>query len=253
MTSASASAAAVLGEIASWGAYFEVDVSSGDDPPDAGGWEPIASAVAADALRVRIDGTRAALAGTARSPQAVPLRVAASVTHLGLLTRLLSPRIGAAALGLLLSTDVRDDRWIPGSGSGFALAVAAPEPRAVDAWSALPHARREAWTEAALSGVADRVSAAIDAVERLPPQVRDGNVVSAIHGSLAAAAWTRGGRPDRRHLACVEDLLASAVLASRWHGRVGDASFRRVSCCLIYRASDPPVPTHVCGDCILRR
>lgn len=249
-------AEAVLAEIARWGPYFAVEVR-GADALDDDGWEPIATILEPAALRRRIEAMGPLLPGVSpATPAQVQARVAASITHLGLLARLLSPRIGAASLGLLLSTRLDDDRCILAPGSSFALRLPRPDGSSDvptgGAWAHLPTPARTRWAHDLLTGVADPVRAAIEAVVPLPGPVARSNLASAIHGTLAAAAWTRRGRTDPRHDACVSDLLATPQLASTWRGGIGDASFRRAGCCLLYRVRGRVDRTQVCGDCVLR-
>ncbi|MFE3883788.1 (2Fe-2S)-binding protein [Streptomyces lydicus] len=79
-------------------------------------------------LRERVTAVRASLAARSGRPaEAVELRVAASVAHLGLVARVLSPMLGLAALhGLCLPSRppaLDELRWHSGLGGAFALSL----------------------------------------------------------------------------------------------------------------------------------
>jgi len=82
------------------GPFFAVATHVRDEslPPP---WQPMTALVEQDEpLQARVQAVRAALAHRARSrPDDIEIRVAASVTQLGLTARLLAPAIGAITLG----------------------------------------------------------------------------------------------------------------------------------------------------------
>jgi hypothetical protein len=181
-------------------------------------------------LAERVEAVRAFLAaGTEQETSAVELRVAASVVHLGLVARVLSPLLALAVLherrGDILAADLW---WQPTLGSMFPLSV----------------------REGALGS--DPVFAGSVIVEFSSAMARfgvnehilRGNVASA----LAAAARTlTEAHPDRRD--DIHALIAPHLAGS---GSLGpDATtFRRRTCCLIYRAA-PDRKGPLCGDCAL--
>jgi hypothetical protein len=193
-------------------------------------------------LSGRIDATRAALASRAGRPaEEIELRVAASVTHLGLVARLIAPPMAAAATGHRLGIQPGEIWWQDTLGGPVPLSVAAPS-RVVAA-----HGPLEAQT------LLDEVIAPLTAQTRrlidVSSQVLWGNVASAINGAAAQVAVRR---PDlsRASWATAAALFASPLL-SRERQSPGPA-FRRSSCCLIYRISAGDNRA-VCGDCILDR
>ncbi len=79
-------------------------------------------------LAERVASVRAALAASGGRPaEAVELRVAASVAHLGLVARVVSPLLGLAALHRLPSRPptLDDLRWHSALGGAFAAVAAA--------------------------------------------------------------------------------------------------------------------------------
>lgn len=264
-------------QLAAFGPYFAVELHAAGEAPGSP-WRSLAELLTPEVMAGRVDAVRRSLAG-GRSVDEVELRVAASVTHLGLLARLLSPRVGAAALGVLLPSDLADDRWQPTLNSAFPLSLAAPPAlpastsggmlgaanHAVPAamqdwppfgtsgtgrWRELPEHARMAWAQALLAGVATPLRDAIDAVVDVSPRVTAGNLASALDGITRAAG--AHGRVDPDVYACVTGLLRTHTLADTWTGAVATDRFRRRSCCLIYRVTGPATPATTCGDCVLR-
>ncbi|MEU8782394.1 (2Fe-2S)-binding protein [Streptomyces sp. NPDC048637] len=201
-------------------------------------------------LRERVASVRASLAANSgRPPGAVEPRVAASVAHLGLVARVISPVLGLAALhGLPSRPLTRDDLWW-GSALGGAFRLSLP---------------REKVTP--VSGGGTRPAGAI-AADMLAGPVRDlvdafapfsvsrrilwGNVASAVNGAatgITAAAPSLAQPARAAALAFLQQppLRDTHTLDTR-NGR-----FTRRSCCLIYRAA-PDAAGAVCGDCVLMR
>lgn len=169
---------------------------------------------------------RTALARNAGRPvDDIASRVAASVAHLGLVARLLAPAIAAAALGHR-ATAPADVRWQDRLGGSFPLSMPANALRA--------------------DPVVDQLTTAMANRFPVPPRVLWGNVASAANS--AARLIT----PARPGLAAAAHDAANTILADP---RVEDGcsragpSFRRRSCCLIYRLSGSREA--VCGDCVL--
>jgi hypothetical protein len=240
------------GELAALGPFFAVDThgpGAAVRPP----WRPLRELVdRPERLDARIHAVRTALATSAGRPvDAIDHRVATSVAQLGLVARVLAPTIGAIALGCL--ADGPDDLWWQDQlGGPFPLSMAGPSPGlSRGSGSSLDPSRSpssgtapgDAWFPGSLVDLL--TTATVDRF-RVAPRVLWGNVASAAN---SAARLVAAARPD---LAAAARDVANAVLADP---RVEDGqlrsgpSFRRRSCCLIYRLSD--TPGAVCGDCVL--
>ncbi|MBO1767116.1 MULTISPECIES: (2Fe-2S)-binding protein [unclassified Allobranchiibius] len=223
------------------GPFFVVR-THGEGPPPAP-WSPVTDLLAD--LAPRVEQVRAYLAsGVGPDPSGVELRVAASVMHLGLVARLVSPWVGLAARdGILLPVGVDDLWWIPSLGGGFELSVAS---RALDRARPGP---LDAW---AVELVRDLLAPLVDAVQG-SPSVLWGNTASAVNGAVIAGSATHPELSAR--LRTVADALLAGLPgpggAGVHTGRVGTSGFRRRSCCLIYRVGGDARPRAVCGDCIL--
>ncbi|MGW2027086.1 (2Fe-2S)-binding protein [Streptomyces decoyicus] len=233
-------------------------------------------------LEERVASVRATLAaGGGRPAEAVELRVAASVAHLGLVARVVSPLLGLAALRRLpLRPPTLDDlRWHSGLGGAFALslpretvaavategavatddaivtddAVAARDPGSVAGAGTGTGTGTGAGAGAAGALLEGPVRDLVDAVAAFSVSRRIlwGNAASAVNGATAGivSAAPALARPAR-----------TAALLMLRHPRLRDAHtldprngrFRRRSCCLIYRAA-PDAAGAVCGDCVLVR
>jgi hypothetical protein len=231
---------AMLDRLAALGPFFALRTHHGDAPARPP-WQELRTLVEDPRmLRERVDGVRTHLAAAGgRSPQAVELRVAASVAHLGLTARLVSPALGVAVLsGAWPRPDLGLVRWQPVPGGAF--------PLSFDAAAFVPGA-----PEDLMDGP---VRALVDAAAALSvsPKVLWGNVASAVNGAATVLA---GQRPDL----AAEARTAAGLLLARPALRgahTADASagsaFRRRSCCLIYRAA-PGKAGALCGDCVLSR
>jgi hypothetical protein len=171
-------------------------------------------------LADRVHAVRARLA-TGRPADAVELRVAASVTHLGLVARLVSP---ALAADVVPDLDLRLTWWQPMLGGPFPLSVAD--------------------TSASLDQLLDGPLTTLTAAARpfgVADQILWGNVASALHGAAAMIGERANDTVDR--------LMSRPTLGGT--GTSTDGRFRRRTCCLIYRAA-PGRDGAVCGDCVLR-
>jgi len=185
------------------------------------------------ALAARVDAVRAALAHRAGGqPAEVEIRVAASVTHLGLIARLLSPAIGAVTLGHAPFSLSLDDLWWQNElGGPYPLSIApAPTTEVPGAGPAV---------EAITAAIAERY-----AVSHL---VLWGNVGSAANSAAQLISTARGDLAILAHAAA--DVILADPRVDGGAVRAGP-SFRRRSCCLIYRVANDR--TAACGDCILR-
>ncbi|MGW7579150.1 (2Fe-2S)-binding protein [Streptomyces sp. NPDC054765] len=204
-------------------------------------------------LRERITSVRASLAaGSGRPAETVEVRVAASVAHLGLVARAVSPLLGLAALSGALpprTPALGDLRWRSGLGGAFALSL----PRETVAAVATGGALAGTGTGAAGGLLDGPVRELVDAVAAfsVSRHVLWGNVASAVHGAAAgiASAAPALARPART---AALRLLHQPRLRDAHTLEDGNGRFRRRSCCLIYRAA-PDAAGAVCGDCVLVR
>ncbi|BBA95315.1 hypothetical protein RVR_130 [Actinacidiphila reveromycinica] len=285
----------VRAALAELGPFFAVEAAEavgaiGTDGAASGGWRSMAElADGSDVSAARVAAVREVLArdGGQRA-DAVEERVAASVAHLGLVARLLSPYLALAVLYGRVPERVRlrDLRWRPVLGGPYPLALppladrgaSAPCPR--DAGGApaagtapspapapapAPHGARPGapracpgpWTDldAVADAFADTVCAGAVAEVggafrgfRVAAPILRGNVASAVNG---AARTIGAARPEAaaRARALAGLLLERGPL--RGAGRLApEGAFRRLSCCLIYRAA-PGGRGALCGDCAL--
>jgi hypothetical protein len=190
-----------------------------------------------DTLLHRVRAVRGYLAaGGGQVPDVIPLRVAASVTHLGLTARLVAPAIGAAVLtGRVLDVSLSGAWWQPELGGTFPLSVPEPGAEPIDLVADVLNGPIRRLVEAtARFSVSDRILW--------------GNVASSVNG---AATMIATARPD---LAGRTDELVSALLDRpplRYTGVRTAGRFVRRSCCLIYRATPGSERGPVCGDCVL--
>ncbi|MEY9841999.1 (2Fe-2S)-binding protein [Streptacidiphilus sp. EB103A] len=231
---------AMLDQLAALGPFFALHSHHGDAPARPP-WQELRTLVEDPRLlRERADGVRTRLAAAgAQSPAAVELRVAASVTQLGLTARLVSPALAVAVLsGAWPRPDLELLRWQPVPGGAF--------PLSFDAAAFAPGTPDDL--------VDGPVSALVQATAALSvsPKILWGNVASAVNGAATVLA---GGRPDL----AAETRAAAGLLLARPALRgthAPDATvgsgFRRRSCCLIYRAA-PGRAGALCGDCVLAR
>lgn len=190
-----------------------------------------------EAVENRIAVVRGSLAaGAHRRSDQVERRVAASVMHLGLVARVLSPLLGSAALGRAIVPSLDDLWWEPLPHSGFALATRR---------GSLTYEETDRWSEVVREAIAAPLNAAVGG----SPIILWGNVASAANGAIAAL---RTARPDlaTRLVPRVTDLV-NALPGDTHVGEIGSGTFRRRSCCLIYRVSDPSAAA-ICGDCVLK-
>ncbi|MEU3987750.1 (2Fe-2S)-binding protein [Streptomyces platensis] len=211
-------------------------------------------------LRERVGSVRASLAANyGRPSEAVEQRVAASVAHLGLMARVISPALGLATLHGLPSRPLTlgDLRW--GSSLSGAFRLSLP---------------REAVTPAAAEGVQhehgpgsgtrpvstlaeDLLAGPVhDLVAAFAPfsvsrHILWGNVASAVNG---AATGITASAPSLAHPAHAAALtfLQHPQLRNTHTLNPHNARFTRRSCCLIYRAA-PGGTGALCGDCVLLR
>lgn len=205
-------------------------------------WRTFASLIDPKTVADFVDRTRATIAATAGCESArIPLRMAASSYHLGVVARLISPMVGAAIcyqkVPLLTAESIRwqpTDHHYPRFG--------APQLRYADGQSADQAA--EAISESVIDSVLRPLHDMIRSVTALSPKVMWGNVISAANGAVTVLALSRP-QFERRGRALVRALADTEYLvhtASFEHDK-----FVRRSCCLFYTG---PYRS-LCGDCVL--
>ena len=233
-------------ELAQLGPYFTVSIHPpGQSLPSP--WRPLSTLLdSPEDLEQRIAEVRATLAA-GRPPDAVEFRVAASVTHLGVAARLISPALGTAVLlGRVPPMDPAGVHWQPILGGPLPLSL--PASALAGPGEDQPGAGQLAGEllQGLLNGPV-RALTGVTAAMSVSPIVLHGNIASAVNAAAAMIATARPGLATRAAI-IRSALLSAPELAGTWtHSAEG---FRRRSCCLIYRAA--PAPTSaVCGDCIL--
>jgi hypothetical protein len=130
---------AVLADVATIGPFFAAEIPE-RGAPTAGPWRPLSELTRdAESLTARIESVRGALAQSAgRPPEGIEPRVAASVAHLGLVARLLSPALGAAISdGIVPDLALETAWWQPVLGRPFPLCLPASGQRGPRAARAL--------------------------------------------------------------------------------------------------------------------
>lgn len=223
---------ALTRDLAAVGPFFAVETHApGDRVPLP--WQLMA--VLADgstALEARVQAVRAALARrNHRQHSDIAARVAASVAHLGLVARFLSPAIGAIALRHPAISLALDDLWWQDQLGG-------PYPLSVT---------QNAAAQIPMPGPAvEAITAAMAARFPVSTRVLWGNVGSAANSAARLVTIARPALTDSAHAAAdgvlTDPRIDGGVLRS-------GPAFRRRSCCLIYRVTNDR--TAICGDCVL--
>ncbi|MCX5384151.1 (2Fe-2S)-binding protein [Streptomyces sp. NBC_00083] len=229
---------AVIKEITALGPFF----SLGTHPAGAAPAEPWV-AMAGPLIEARVAAVREWLAAAGGQPlDAVEVRVAASVTHLGLAARLLSPALAAYVLhGRVLAFGLADVHWQPVLGG--------PVPLSLPTSAVRPGSSEPEGFEALLDGPLAELGAAMRPFA-LSPHIARGNLASALNGATTMISAARPDLASRSRAALRLLLDGPALRDSATTGPNG--AFRRRSCCLIYRSA----PGHrgaLCGDCVLDR
>jgi hypothetical protein len=215
--------------------------AAGAAPPPP--WQPFADLVPpGGALAGRAESVRQALARRGGLPVgAVPPRVAASVTHLGLAARLLAPAVAAAALGAPERLDLD-----PG-GLWWQDELGGPVPLSVPVQAPGDGGRRAGRGGLVIDELIAPLTETAAGLFPVSLRVLWGNVTS---GISSAAGQIAAQRPE---------LAGAAWAAARGfarHPRLSSErvppgpAFRRSSCCLIYQLTPGPARA-VCGDCVL--
>ncbi len=239
--------AAILAQIAALGPFFTLHTHDLLPPPTPP-WRPLRELTdGSAALPERVASVRAYLAAAGGQPDgAVEPRVAASVTHLGLAARVLSPALALAVLGNTRPLALTGMRWQPVAGGAFPLSL--PREHLHPGSSRAPAPDR--WAAALVEGPLRELVVAAAALS-VSPRVLWGNVASAINGATAVLSGATPAHADRaRELARL--LLAQPLLTDAATGAAGTPRFQRRNCCLIYRAAAKGAGA-VCGDCVLIR
>ncbi len=216
--------------LARFGPFFVLDrVSEQHDR-----WRAVNALAQPDVLCRRTSTVAAALRASAPEDRQVPVRVAASVTQLGLCARLSAVALGSAVDGLPVPTPDRL-RFRDELGGPYPLALLPAGPGTGPPWP---------------DGLFDLVGPVARACLLsfpLSAQVVWGNVASGLNG---AAAMIASAQPDLAQRA--EALLHAALEAAELRGTLitePSGTRRRRSCCLIYQLAGST--DAVCGDCIL--
>ncbi|WP_304455086.1 (2Fe-2S)-binding protein [Nocardiopsis sp. YSL2] len=230
----------VLDDVGRINPFFHVVATRAGEP----GWRPVDGCTAEEAGR-RVADVRGRLARVAGGdPAVVEWRVAASLFHQGLVTRLLSPVLAAGLChGVLVDArafDWRTDGAELSTGQRRAARVSGGAAGVAD------------WIqESVVTGAAARVAEALAEAGRVAPGLLWGNAAAALAGAVRALGSARPGvRAAAESVA--RDLLSRPALAGTAGYRGVDAEglavFRRTTCCLYYRLPGGGL----CGDCALR-
>ncbi|HEY7272854.1 MAG TPA: (2Fe-2S)-binding protein [Actinoplanes sp.] len=211
---------------------------SGDDVPtpvrrSGGGWRPLTALTDPEAVAERIEAARAVLHG--------PVRAVASVTFLGIASRLVSPPFAALVLAGVLP--VPDRLWWRPVPSG-------PLPIAYESAGTVPADTRTFVATAVMDTIAPVLAAFADRY-RISARVMWGNVASALAGAAGVLADSRPQHADRAGMvlerALAEPPLSGmGVLAQPDPGQARRFLIRH-NCCLYYRIAGGGV----CADCVL--
>jgi len=241
--------ATALRDLAAFGPFFAVDThlagSVAHQP-----WHAMSELVDDPRiLRDRVAAVRARLAAAGgQAPEVVELRVAASVTQLGLVARLVSPALAfSVTTGKLLKVDLGSTRWQRMLGGAFPLSV--PLPADTSTGNHDPKHLAHLVARHVLGGpIRDLVQATMPL--SVSPRILWGNVASAVNSALSMIATRQPPWAPRSRM--LASLLLDQPPLHNTSIRTTTGIFRRRSCCLIYRAA-PTATAAVCGDCILSR
>ncbi|WP_020658654.1 (2Fe-2S)-binding protein [Amycolatopsis benzoatilytica] len=218
-------------ELTGLGPFFAVETHAAGEPAEP--WRPLSEVLDdGPVLRDRVARNRAYLGG-----DVVEERVAASIAHLGLAARIISPALGlAAAAGAV--PDYSAAWWQPKLGGAFPLSLPEAPPVSDDLVGE--------FADRVLRGPLARLDSAV-ARFSVAENIRRGNVASALNGAVAVLRVERPQWTDQvgRMVAALEELPELAGAATRKNGQ-----FRRRSCCLFYRVA-PDRNGPKCGDCVL--
>ncbi len=250
---AAARTAAALAQAARVGPFFMVEPWT-----PAGRWRPLRGLVSDPAaLSERVGYARRALARRARiAAGEVEERVAASIVFGDLVSRLVSPQLGAAVLGgVVPDLTLADLWWRPAQrdeGGPWPLAAGPAGGTEVGDLVDGRQVRHAAELMAERAhALTSPVTAAFATPFRLSRRVLDGNVASALAGASAMLAGSCPARAEAAHrltahILALEPLRGTGEFVGSGPGGPR-RQFVRHSCCLLYRV--PGAGT--CGDCVL--
>lgn len=201
-----------------------------------------------DLLRARVDDARDHLAAASGRPRrTVELRVAASVVHLGIAARLISPALAVAALADLTPPfALASLRWQNVLGGAFPMSI--PHQQLQPSPDTRP--AHDQWPAMLIDGPIRQLVQATAALS-VSPRILWGNVASAASGAVSVLA-SAGPDVAQRSRGLAALLTSHPSLRGAGHGEPGTATFRRQTCCLIYRIAGTARHTRLCGDCVLR-
>ncbi|GAA2728445.1 (2Fe-2S)-binding protein [Actinocorallia aurantiaca] len=224
-----------IADVSRIGGYFHLYTD--DAPP--GPWRPLRRLLtdeAAFAHRVAVTAERL---GTAET------RVAASILHLGIATRLWSPVLGAAVVHRVLLDWTADTlEWKDAPGGPLPLRLPAPSARPV---TDLVQAAEPLYRT--VSALLEPLAGLVLGQVEIAPRLLWGNAASALAGGIRELARDRPGHAADA-LALGDALLGLGHLKSTGHftePAPGRPFFTRTTCCLYYRVPG----AGKCGDCAL--
>lgn len=239
---------AALAAASDLGPFFALDT---DVPPatvadGAPPWRPFTDLTEDPAsTAARIDAIRVGIAERGGLPVAqVPHRAAASLAHLGLVSRLISPTLGAALLAGVVP-DLGGLYWRDVLGP-VPLTLPDPHGATVDAHD--PDAVAAALARQLEDGPVTGLTVAIATAGQVSSQVLRGNVASATAGAVRMLAVASPAHTERAY-AVGRRLVERAPLTDTgaFAGATGAGAFRRSTCCLYYQVPGGGY----CGDCVL--
>ncbi|MDX1888077.1 (2Fe-2S)-binding protein [Mycolicibacterium sp. 050158] len=230
-------ATALLAETARLGGYFAM-AGQGTDR----GAHLSALTVDPAAVAGFTDRTRSAIAASMGcDPHRIPIRLAASSFQLNVVSRVISPVLGAAVCGGRVPLFTPESvRWRDTGAHTPQLHTTevecAPAPTSTAAAGLI--------AESLLSTIVGPLNDTLRSTMSLSSRVSWGNTISAANGAVTVLAMSR---PDLEKLgrALVQALLGVGPL--RGAGQFTGAGFVRRSCCLFYQAPG----AGLCQDCVL--
>ena len=235
----------ILQYLATLGPFFAVEGHEKNARP-ASPWRPLTDlTTSADAMARRIAAVRQALGERGGRPTAaVEVRVAASITQLGLVARFVSPLLATLAGGHEVALPSAEVWWQDTLGGPVPLSILLPSDRGVDGARSAAEACRRVIVD--LIEPVTSTAALTGAVSR---RVLWGNVASAVNGAALQVATARADLASAAWQAAQVFFQRPELAGERVSPGTG---FRRSSCCLIYRLA-PDAPQSLCGDCVLHR
>lgn len=235
-TAASSDGTALLSATATLGGYFAIAAQGADEGAH------LATLMHAATLTTFTDRTQSAIAAsTACDPNRIPRRLATSSFQLNVVSRLISPVLGAAVAGGAVPLFTPESvRWLATDGHSPHFETVdvecAPAPTAIRA--------AELISDSLLTTIVGPLNEALKTSASLSNRVSWGNTISAANGAVTVMAMSRPElEPSGRAL--VRALLDLGPL--RDTGAFDGGRFVRHSCCLFYQAPSGGL----CGDCVL--